>query len=129
LNKGSPTDASFAREAMSVRASLGTCLIAATLLSAAASANGQDPQDHPSIARATAVAVEVDSCVRYVAQQAMVVSCALEPQVLSDHGMTAGEAYDAQGNPIDRLGNVVAVPEARGQSAREVFAGDRPTLR
>jgi hypothetical protein len=110
---------------MSVRASLGTCLIAAALLSAAGSANGQDP----SIARATAASGGADGCVRYVAQQAMVVRCALEPQILSDHGMTAGEPYDAHGNPLDRLGNVVAVPEGRGRPAREVFAGDRSTLR
>jgi hypothetical protein len=114
---------------MSVRASLGTCLIAAALLSAAGSANGQDPQGYPSIARATAASGGADGCVRYVAQQAIVVRCALEPQALSDHGMTAGEPYDAHGNPLDRLGNVVAVPEGRGRPAREVFAGDRSTLR
>jgi hypothetical protein len=36
---------------------------------------------------------------------------------LSDHGM----AYDAQGNPVDRHGNIVAVPAARSGSGREVF--------
>lgn len=111
---------------MSVRASLGTCLIAAALLSAAGSASGQDP----SIARATAASVALDACVRYVAQQAMVVRCALaEPQILSDHGMTAGESYDVQGNPVDRHGNVIAVPSGqREQPAREVFASERRTL-
>jgi len=40
---------------------------------------------------------------------------------LSDHGMTVGEQYDMQGNPIDRQGNVVAVPAGRSGSSREVF--------
>ena len=29
---------------------------------------------------------------------------------LSDHGATVGERYDAQGNPVDQQGNIVAVP-------------------
>lgn len=41
---------------------------------------------------------------------------------MSDHGATVGERYDIQGNPIDRQGNVVAVPTARSGSTREVFA-------
>lgn len=111
---------------MSARARLGTSLIAAALLAPAASANGQDL----SIARATAASAGLDGCVRYVAQQAIVVRCALaEPQIVSDHGMTAGEPYDAQGNPLDRHGDIIAVPEGRGQPAREVFADDRRTLR
>ena len=111
---------------MSVRADLGTCLIAAALLSAGGVANGQDP----SIARATAASAGLDGCVRYVAHQAMVVSCALgEARMLSDHGMTAGELYDVHGNPVDRHGNIVAVPEGgRTQPAREVFASERRTL-
>ena len=40
---------------------------------------------------------------------------------MSDHGATAGERYDMQGNPIDRQGNVVAVPTGRSGSTREVF--------
>ena len=116
---------------MSMRASLGTCLIAAALLSAAGAANGQDQ----SIARATAASAGMDGCVRYVSGQAIVVRCALgTPQIVADHGMTAGEPYDAQGNPVDRHGNVVAVPEGRGQggrnqAAREVFASDRQPQR
>ena len=39
---------------------------------------------------------------------------------LSDHG----ERYDAQGNPIDRQGNVIAVPAGRSGSNREVFVLD-----
>lgn len=42
-------------------------------------------------------------------------------EALSDHGAGAGEAYDAQGNPLDRHGNIVAAPETRSR-AREVFA-------
>jgi hypothetical protein len=59
--------------------------------------------------------------VRYVAQQAIVVRCSIEPQIASDHGMTAGEAYDAHGNPVDRQGNVIAVPAQGRGGAREVF--------
>ena len=40
---------------------------------------------------------------------------------LSDHGAAVGERYDAQGNPIDRQGNIVAVPTGRSGSVREVF--------
>jgi hypothetical protein len=40
---------------------------------------------------------------------------------LSDHGAAVGERYDWQGNPIDRHGNVVAVPTGRSGSTREVF--------
>jgi hypothetical protein len=93
------------------------------MFTAASAANGQDQ----ALARA---AGGMDGCVRYVAHQAMVVRCALdEPRMLSDHGMTAGEPYDVQGNPVDRHGNVVAVPEnGRARQAREVFADERRTL-
>jgi hypothetical protein len=108
---------------MSVRTNLGTCLIFATIFAAANSANGQDQ----ALARASSA---MDGCVRYVAQQAMVVRCALgDPRILSDHGMTAGEAYDVQGNPVDRHGNIVAVPESGRTQHREVFASERQTLR
>ena len=40
---------------------------------------------------------------------------------LSDHGAAVGERYDAQGNPIDGQGNVIAVPAGRSDSVREVF--------
>lgn len=36
-------------------------------------------------------------------------------RVLADHGA----AYDPQGNPVDRYGYVIALPETRG--AREIF--------
>ncbi len=32
---------------------------------------------------------------------------------LSDHGAAVGERYDAQGNAIDRQGNIIAVPAGR----------------
>jgi len=107
---------------MSVRVGFGTCLIVATMLTAAGPASSQDQ----ALARASS---GMDGCVRYVAQQAIVVRCALgDPRTLSDHGMTAGEPYDVQGNPIDRHGDVVAVPEGgRAQPAREVFANERRT--
>jgi hypothetical protein len=116
---------------MSSRANLGTWLISAALLCAAGSANAQSqaqsPATSPSIARASAAS---DDCVRYVEGQAMVVRCAVAgPQMLSDHGMSASEPYDVQGNPVDRHGDVVAVPENRGKTTREVFARERQTLR
>jgi hypothetical protein len=40
---------------------------------------------------------------------------------LSDHGRAVGERYDAQGNPVDHQGNIVAVPAGRSGSSREVF--------
>ena len=40
---------------------------------------------------------------------------------LSDHGAAVGDRYDWQGNPIDRQGNIVAVPSGRSGSTREVF--------
>ena len=36
-----------------------------------------------------------------------------------------GPSYDAQGNPVDRQGNVIAVSQDRSGSARQVFASDR----
>lgn len=110
---------------MSLRASLGRCVLAA-LISAAGAASAQSPSSSPSIARASAAS---DDCVRYVEGQAMVVRCAAAPQVLADHGGAVGEPYDVQGNPVDRHGDVVAVPESRGRAAREVFARDSGTPR
>ena len=40
----------------------------------------------------------------------------------SDHGMAVGERYDAQGNPVDHQGNIIAAPAGRSGSGREVFA-------
>ena len=48
---------------------------------------------------------------------------------LSDHGAAAGERYDWQGNPIDRQGNVVAVPAGRSGSNREVFVQEPASRR
>jgi hypothetical protein len=97
---------------MPMRAIFGTCLVAL-----AVSAGPAISQDR-SIARASGA---TDGCVRYMAQQAVVVRCAVEPRVASDHGMTAGEPYDMHGNPIDRHGNVIAVPAPGRAEAREVF--------
>jgi hypothetical protein len=47
---------------------------------------------------------------------------------LSDHGMAVGEPYDAEGNPVDRQGNVIAVPAGRSGSGREVFVQE-PAVR
>jgi hypothetical protein len=40
---------------------------------------------------------------------------------MSDHGMAVGERYDAQGNPVDRQGDVIAVPADRSGFS-QVFA-------
>ena len=41
---------------------------------------------------------------------------------MSDHGMAVGERYDAQGNPVDHQGNIIAVSEGgRAGSSRQVF--------
>lgn len=40
--------------------------------------------------------------------------------VMADHGAQAGDAFDLDGNPIDRHDNIVAVPEQRPRE-REVF--------
>ena len=48
---------------------------------------------------------------------------------LSDHGAAVGERYDWQGNPIDRQGNVVAVPTGRSGSTREVFVQEPASRR
>ena len=47
---------------------------------------------------------------------------------LSDHGAAVGDRYDAQGNPVDRQGNIVAVPTGRSGAVREVFVQE-PTFR
>jgi hypothetical protein len=116
---------------MSWRANFGTCLFAglsaAALLCAAGAADAQSPATSPSVAHASAA---TDDCVRYVEGQAMVVRCAVAaPRVLADHGMSVGEPYDVQGNPVDHHGDIVAVPGQRGQTTREVFTRDRQTLR
>ncbi len=97
---------------MPMRAIFGTCLVALAL-----SAGPAISQDR-SIARASSA---TDGSVRYIAQQAIVVRCAIEPQIASDHGMTAGEPYDMHGNPVDKHGNVIAVPAPGRAEAREVF--------
>ena len=71
---------------------------------------------------------EIDGCMRPVAWQPGLARCALVepasgPRMLSDH-----ESYDAHGNPLDRHGDVIAVPEGRAR-AREVFASERSALR
>jgi hypothetical protein len=98
-----------------MRAIFGTCL--ALALSAGPAISQDRGVDRP-VTRANSA---INGCVHYMAQQAVVVRCAVEPQVASDHGMTAGEPYDMHGNPIDRYGNVIAVPAPGRAEAREVF--------
>jgi hypothetical protein len=101
---------------MFVRASLPTFLILGALsLTSTAQAFDrtctlrQDPQ--------------ADRCVAAVTVPETVVY-----GTLSDHGAAVGDRYDWQGNPIDRQGNIVAVPSGRSGSTREVFVQE-PALR
>ena len=101
---------------MLVRASLPTFLILGALsLTGTAQAfdrtcrQRQDPQ--------------ADRCVASVTVPETVVY-----GTLSDHGAAVGDRYDWQGNPIDRQGNIVAVPAGRSGSTREVFVQE-PTRR
>jgi hypothetical protein len=104
---------------MSFRASLQAFVILG-LLSATGAAHGWD--------RSPAGAGKASSCVQ--APRAAVDRCvATAPQTvvygtLADHGPD----YDARGNPLDRYGNVVAVPAGRSGAAREVFA-EEPAFR
>lgn len=104
-----------------LRASLGTGLIIAAALSVAVPASAGDR----SITNVSAAAREVDGCLRPEARQPAERCALVEPrQILSDHGAT----YDAQGNPLDRNGDVIAAP-GRGTQAREVFASEWTTFR
>ena len=102
---------------MLVRASLPIFLILGALsLSSAAQASDractqrQDPQ--------------ADRCVASVTVPETVVY-----GTLSDHGAAVGDRYDWQGNPIDRQGNIVAVPTGRSGSTREVFVQEPASRR
>lgn len=95
-------------------------LLAAALLLAAGPATAQEIARASSLG-ASSVSARVDGCVRYVAQQAMVVRCApAERQMAADYGA----AFDAQGNPVDSHGDVIATSGGQTQG-REVFARER----
>ena len=64
-------------------------------------------------------APKTDACGR-----AAPATCLVVPPIgrlMSDHGADVGETFDLQGNAVDRLHNIVAVPGSRDR-AREVFA-------
>lgn len=105
-----------------LRASLGTGLIIAAALVVAVPANAGDR----SFTNASAAAREVDGCMRAEAGQPADRCVLVEArQVLSDHGAS----YDAQGNPLDRNGDIIAVPASRASQSREVFASEWTTFR
>jgi hypothetical protein len=105
---------------MFVRILLAACLAAATALAA-----GPAAAQEGIAGGATTVSKPLDGCVRYVAQQATVVSCGLvQPRIMSDHDMLGAQPYDAAGNPIDRNGDVIAAPGDGHAQTREVFAGE-----
>lgn len=105
-----------------LRASLGTGLFIAAALLGAVPASAGDR----SVTNASAAAREVDGCMRLEARQPAERCALVEPrQILSDHGAI----YDAQGNPLDRNGDVIAVPAGRASQSREVFASEWTTFR
>lgn len=109
------------------KAFLGTCLMVAVLLPA--SALGQSiATAQPSVHYR-----QGESCVRQVTREAVVIRCVVAegPRLLSDHGMAAGEPYDAQGNLVDRHGNIIAThgPDGRAIHVREVFTAEPNALR
>lgn len=97
---------------MLVRASLPTFLILGTL----SLASTAQAFDRTCAQRQGAQGQDADRCVAAVTVPETVVY-----GTLSDHGAAVGERYDWQGNPIDRQGNVIAVPTGRSGSTREVF--------
>jgi len=97
---------------MLVRASLPTFLILGTLSLAS---TGQ-AFDRTCAQKQDAQSQGTDRCVASVTVPETFVY-----GTLSDHGAAVGERYDWQGNPIDRQGNVIAVPTGRSGSTREVF--------
>ncbi len=94
---------------MFVRASLPTFLILGTLLLS----SGAQAFDRTCTQRQDS---QADRCMASVTVPETVVY-----GTLSDHGAAVGDRYDWQGNPIDRQGNIVAVPTGRSGSTREVF--------
>ena len=94
------------------RASLTTFLI----LGALSVAGTAQAFDRTCAQRQEAQGQAADRCVASVTVPETVVH-----GTLSDHGAAVGERYDWQGNPIDRHGNVVAVPSGRSGAIREVF--------
>jgi hypothetical protein len=72
--------------------------------------------DRTCAQRQGAESQDVDRCVAAVTVPETIVY-----GTLSDHGAAVGERYDWQGNPIDRQGNIVAVPSGRSGATREVF--------
>ena len=104
---------------MFVRASLSSFLI----LGAISLASTAQAFDRTCSAKQAAQGQAADRCVAAVTVPETVVY-----GTLSDHGAAVGERYDWQGNPVDRQGNIVAVPTGRSGSTREVFVQE-PTLR
>ena len=101
---------------MASRATLSTCLFLGLLsvTSAAQSYDRQNDRERSSCAQLPKAAA--DRCMA-TAPETVVYGA------MSDHG----SSYDAQGNAIDRQGNIVATPSNRSGD-REVFAYE-PGLR
>jgi hypothetical protein len=111
---------------MSIRARLLTALAAglaigltaapgpAQSLDQATAVSGPTASGRPVSAQATSAPARADTC-GAVAASGRCLAVPPPDRLMSDHG----PAYDVQGNPVDRYGYVLAVPENRG--IREVF--------
>jgi hypothetical protein len=82
------------------------------LLVATAPAMGADRQEARTAVREVCKPVPQGGCMMVRVEAG---------QMMADHGADAGEAYDFDGNAVDRYRNVVAVPATRDKP-REVFA-------
>jgi hypothetical protein len=105
---------------MFVRASLPTFLF----LGALSVTSAVQAFDRTCAQRQEAQGQSADRCVAAVTVPETVVY-----GTLSDHGAAVGERYDWQGNPIDRQGNIVAVPTGHSGSTREVFVQEPASRR
>jgi hypothetical protein len=108
---------------MAVRPTLLTLLIAGLLIALLIPANPAAAGDRcvrPNTQVSGVAGPAVDRCL-------MVPVRPNADRVASDFGLTAGEPYDAQGNPVDRYGNIIAVSQDRSGAGRplQVFVSDR----
>jgi hypothetical protein len=109
---GQAASATAGKESMVPRAALSASLILG-VLSLASTAQAFDR----TCAKQGAQKQDVGRCVA-----TMTVPQTVVYGTMSDHGKAVGERYDAQGNPVDHQGNIIAVPAGRSGSSREVFA-------
>ena len=107
---------------MAVRPTLLTLLMAGLLIALipANPAAASDRCVRPNTQQSGAAGPAVDRCL-------MVPVRPNADRIASDFGPAVGEPFDAQGNPVDRHGNIVAVSQDRSGMGRplQVFVSDR----